>query len=73
VSALEWIANQRSEAMNPEQQVLGYYVMGRHTSCAWYLRKVEAERVCKQMNYRGGTHYRVEPAEERNGISKGRP
>jgi hypothetical protein len=42
----------------------GFYVMGQHTSVAWYLTRDEAERDCKQMNYRGGTNYRVEPADD---------
>lgn len=41
--------------------VLGYYVMGRYTSVAWFLTRPEAEAYCKHLNYRGGTVYRVEP------------
>ena len=40
----------------------GFYIMGRYTSCAWFLRRADADAECKRMNYRGGTHYRVVPA-----------
>lgn len=39
---------------------MGYYVMGRHTSVAWCLHREEAEKIAAQLNYRGGTCYRVE-------------
>ncbi len=41
---------------------MGYYIMGRHTSVAWYKDKAKADSVCQQMNYRGGCVYRVVPA-----------
>lgn len=40
----------------------GYFVRGHRTSVAWYPTRIEAERVAKQMNYRGGQHYTVKPA-----------
>lgn len=40
---------------------MGYYVMGKHTSVAWFLKREDAERLAKQLNYRGGTHYTVQP------------
>jgi len=42
--------------------VEGFYVWSRTTSVAWYPTRPEAERVAKQMNYRGGTHYTVRAA-----------
>jgi len=41
----------------------GYFVMGKHTSVAWYLTRDEAERVATQLNYRGGIWYTVEACE----------
>lgn len=43
----------------------GFYVVncngwGRPGSVAWYLTREEAERVARQLNYRGGTNYKVE-------------
>jgi hypothetical protein len=40
----------------------GFYVMGRYTSVAWFALRTDAEAWCKQLNYRGGTLYRVEAA-----------
>jgi hypothetical protein len=37
----------------------GYFIMGQHTSVAWYKDKAEADKECKRMNYRGGTIYIV--------------
>lgn len=43
----------------------GYYVMGGYTSVAWFPTEAEAQKLCRQLNYRGGTHYRVEERKER--------
>lgn len=40
----------------------GFYVMGQHTSAAWFKTRPEAEAEAKRMNQRGGTNYTVEPA-----------
>lgn len=41
----------------------GYYVMGKYQSVAWYPahKKDEAEKHIKQLNYRGGADYKLEP------------
>lgn len=41
----------------------GFYIMGKYQSVAWYPahKKEEAEKHVKQLNYRGGTDYRLEP------------
>lgn len=38
----------------------GYFVMGRYTSCAWFLLEPDAEALAKYLNYRGGCVYYVE-------------
>lgn len=43
----------------------GFYIVGRHTSVAWFPHREEAETECSQMNQRGGTCYRVQPASEK--------
>lgn len=40
----------------------GFFLWGTYTSCGWYLRREEAERVARQLNYRGGANYTVRPA-----------
>jgi len=47
---------------NPGGESNGFFVMGQHQSVGWYKTRAEAERVAMHMNYRGGTHYRVEPS-----------
>lgn len=44
---------------------MGYYVMGRFTSVAWFLRREDAESLARRLNYRGGTDYKVQPAAPR--------
>ena len=44
----------------------GFYIIGRYTSCAWFLHRDEAEKECARMNLAGGTNYHVEPSEKGN-------
>lgn len=37
----------------------GFYVMGQHASVAWARTREEAEKLAKQLNYRGGANYTV--------------
>jgi hypothetical protein len=39
----------------------GYHIMGSYQSVAWVKTHEEAVELCKQMNYRGGTFYKIEP------------
>lgn len=39
---------------------MGYYVMGKTQSVAWFSRVEEAKEEAKRLNYRGGQHYHVE-------------
>lgn len=48
---------EKKERENPT----GFYVMGKTQSVGWYENRTEAEKVAKQMNYRGGTIYTVVP------------
>lgn len=43
------------------QTPTGFYVMGKTQSVGWYKDRAEAEKVAKQMNYRGGSIYTVVP------------
>lgn len=38
----------------------GFYVMGQTTSVAWFMRREDAEKCARALNWRGGTHYRVQ-------------
>lgn len=40
----------------------GFYVMGKHASVAWCIRREDAEHLCKWLNCRGNIHYTVEEA-----------
>ena len=39
----------------------GYHIVGSYQSVAWVKTKEEAEELCNNMNYRGGTFYKIEP------------
>ena len=42
---------------------LGFFVMSRYTSIAWFLKIGDAQRCCKRLNScRAAAHYRVEAA-----------
>ena len=42
----------------------GFYVLncsgGKPGSVAWFATRAEAEKLARQLNYRGGAHYKVE-------------
>lgn len=40
----------------------GYRIVGSYQSVFWVKTKEEAEELCKKMNYRGGTFYKIEPS-----------
>lgn len=54
------------------RKIEGYYVMGRNQSVAWFKTREAAEAEAKRMNYRGGTHYTVEPSYARNPARPGK-
>lgn len=49
------------ESPMTQKNPTGFYVMGKTQSVGWYKDQAEAEKVAKQMNYRGGTIYTVVP------------
>ena len=44
-----------------KQIIDGYNILGSYQTVAWYKTKEEADDMCKKMNYRGGTFYKVVP------------
>lgn len=46
-----------------DETVRGWFVVGGHTSVAWFgpNDRAEAEKLARQYNWRGGDVYRVEP------------
>jgi len=44
-----------------KQLIDGYHIVGSYSAVAWVKTKKEAQELCKKMNYRGGTFYKIEP------------
>ena len=49
------------------KEVTGYYVMGQHTSVAWFgiADKAKAEKLIAQSNAHSGIRYKLEPSYSR--------
>jgi len=61
--AREIIKRLTGKIVEESDKLKGFYVMGKHQSVAWYPvhKKEEAEKHVKQLNYRGGADYKLEP------------